>query len=146
MNTRIGLAALLACVGGIAVAAEVPKPATTKTKAINQAVKDALAFEDKTDFDNARKGFIAAPAKVTITADNGAPVWDLEQYKTYITQEAAAPETVNPSLWRNAQLNMLHGLFEVTKGIYQVRGYDLSNITFVKGDSGWIVLDRKSVV
>ncbi|ABL98721.1 alkyl/aryl-sulfatase [Shewanella amazonensis] len=141
MNTRIGLAALLACVGGIAVAAEVPKPATTKTKAINQAVKDALAFEDKTDFDNARKGFIAAPAKVTITADNGAPVWDLEQYKTYITQEAAAPETVNPSLWRNAQLNMLHGLFEVTKGIYQVRGYDLSNITFVKGDSGWIVFD-----
>lgn len=76
MNTRIGLAALLACVGGIAVAAEVPKPATTKTKAINQAVKDALAFEDKTDFDNARKGFIAAPAKVTITADNGAPVWE----------------------------------------------------------------------
>ena len=98
MKTRIGLAVALACAGGLVFAAEAPKPATQTTKAINQAVKDALAFEDKSDFDNARKGFIAAPAKVTITTESGAPVWDLEQYKTYITQDAAAPDTVNPSL------------------------------------------------
>ncbi len=78
MDMRIGMGMLLACVTGLTAAAEAPKPATPSTKAINQAVKDALAFEDKSDFDNARKGFIAAPARVTITSDNGAPVWDLE--------------------------------------------------------------------
>ncbi|HWS40193.1 MAG TPA: alkyl sulfatase dimerization domain-containing protein, partial [Arenimonas sp.] len=68
-------------------------------------------------------------------------VWDLEAYKAFIGLDKAAPDTVNPSLWRNAQLNMLNGLFEVTDGIYQVRGYDLSNITFVKTKTGWIVFD-----
>ena len=68
-------------------------------------------------------------------------VWDLEAYKKYISLDKPSPDTVNPSLWRNAQLNMINGLFEVTDGIYQVRGYDLSNITFIKGDKGWVVFD-----
>lgn len=65
----------------------------------------------------------------------------MEAYKTYIDGDKPAPDTVNPSLWRNAQLNMQYGLFEVVKGIYQVRGYDLSNITFVQGKTGWVVGD-----
>ena len=78
---------------------------------------------------------------LTIKGAKGNVVWDLEAYKTYIGLDKRAPDTVNPSLWRNAQLNMLNGLFEVTDGIYQVRGYDLSNITFVKTKTGWIVFD-----
>jgi alkyl sulfatase BDS1-like metallo-beta-lactamase superfamily hydrolase len=68
-------------------------------------------------------------------------VWDLESYKAFIGLDKPAPDSVNPSLWRNAQLNLIYGLFQVTDRIYQVRAYDLSNITFVQGDSGWIVLD-----
>ncbi|WP_419812106.1 alkyl/aryl-sulfatase [Bacterioplanoides sp.] len=118
-----------------------PKPATKATIAANKQVLKQLPFNDKTDFENAQKGLIATQDVVTITNAEGAPVWDLESYKKYISLDKAAPDSVNPSLWRNAQLNMINGLFEVTDGIYQVRGYDLSNITFVKGDKGWIVFD-----
>lgn len=117
------------------------KPATQYTKDINEKVLTALPFADREDFDNASRGFIAKPDTLTIKNQAGQVVWDLEQYKTYISKEKASPDTVNPSLWRNAQLNMEHGLFEVKKGIYQVRGYDLSNITFVAGKEGWIVFD-----
>ncbi|MCE2573453.1 alkyl/aryl-sulfatase [Motilimonas eburnea] len=118
-----------------------PKPATEHTKASNQQVLKDLPFNNKADFENAQRGFIAAQDQVTIKNDKGDVVWDLESYKKYISLDKAAPDSVNPSLWRNAQLNMINGLFEVTDGIYQVRGYDLSNITFVKGDTGWIVFD-----
>lgn len=117
------------------------KSASKYTIEANQAVLKALPFSDKTDFDNAQKGFIAKPDIVTIKNAKGDPVWDLEEYKKYIILDKAAPDTVNPSLWRNAQLNMQHGLFKVTDNIFQVRGYDLSNITFIKGDTGWIVFD-----
>ncbi|MGL6257807.1 alkyl/aryl-sulfatase [Vibrio sp. WXL210] len=123
------------------VCAESPKPATEATKAYNQQLLSTLPFDDQQDFEDAQKGFIASQRVVTITNDQDDVVWDLEEYKKFITLEASAPDSVNPSLWRNAQLNMLNGLFEVTEGIYQVRGYDLSNITFVQGESGWIVLD-----
>ena len=67
----------------------------------------------------------------------------MEEYKKYIADDKPAPDTVNPSLWRNAQLNMHYGLFEVVpERIYQVRGYDLSNVTFIKGNTGWIVVDH----
>lgn len=123
------------------VSASEPKPATQATIDTNEAVKKALPFNDRKDFDNAQKGLIAKQDIVTIKNEKGEVVWDLEQYKEYIGLNNPAPDSVNPSLWRNAQLNMLNGLFEVTDGIYQVRGYDLSNITFVKGNSGWIVFD-----
>ena len=117
------------------------KPATQPTIDANQALYTSLPFTDKKDFDRAQKGFIAKQDVVTIKNDQGDVVWDLEEYKKFIKQDAKAPDSVNPSLWRNAQLNMINGLFKVTDGIYQVRGYDLSNITFVEGDKGWIVFD-----
>lgn len=117
------------------------KPATGATKAANEAVLKALPFNDTSDFEDAQRGFIAKPDTLTIMGPAGAPAWDLESYKQYIGLDKAAPDTINPSLYRNAQLNMLHGLFKVTDRIYQVRGYDLSNITFIQGDTGWIVFD-----
>jgi alkyl sulfatase BDS1-like metallo-beta-lactamase superfamily hydrolase len=78
---------------------------------------------------------------LTIKDAQGRVVWDLESYKQFIGDDKPSPDTVNPSLWRNAQLNLHYGLFEVVPGIYQVRGYDLSNITFVQGKTGWIVGD-----
>lgn len=118
-----------------------PKPATEATKAANEAVLKSLPFGNKSDFEDAERGLIARPEHLTIKNDKGTLVWDLEQYKTYIGDDKPAPDTVNPSLWRNAQLNMHYGLYKVTDRIYQVRGYDLSNITFIQGDTGWIVLD-----
>lgn len=87
------------------------KPATQYTIDANQEVYALLDFEDTAEFENATKGLLASP------------------------------DTANPSLWRDTQLNHIYGLFEVTDGIYQVRGYDMSNVTFIKGDTGWIVVD-----
>ncbi|WP_373973830.1 MBL fold metallo-hydrolase [Chitinibacter sp. SCUT-21] len=122
-------------------AATAPKPATEFTKQANQKVLEELPFNDKQDFADAKKGFIAKPDTLTIKDAKGNVVWDLEAYKKYITSDAAAPDTVNPSLWRNAQLNMEYGLFKVTDKVYQIRGFDLSNITFIEGKKGWIVMD-----
>ena len=117
------------------------KPASKATIAANQKVLQMLPFSNKEDFDNAQRGLIAVQDTVTVKNESGDVVWDLESYKKYISLDKAAPDSVNPSLWRNAQLNMINGLFKVTDGIYQVRGYDLSNITFVEGKKGWIVFD-----
>ncbi|BDR16459.1 alkyl sulfatase dimerization domain-containing protein [Vibrio sp. STUT-A11] len=133
----LGLAMLVA----LSANASDPKDATQSTIDVNNQVKQDLPFSDKKDFENAQKGFIAKQDVVTIKNEKGDVVWDLEAYKKYIGLDKPSPDTVNPSLWRNAQLNMINGLFEVTDGIYQVRGYDLSNITFIKGDTGWIVFD-----
>jgi alkyl sulfatase BDS1-like metallo-beta-lactamase superfamily hydrolase len=118
-----------------------PKPASAATIAANRKVLESLPFNDRQDFEDAKRGLIEAPATLTIRNAKGNVVWDLEAYKKYIRPDAPAPDTVNPSLWRNAQLNMHHGLFKVADRIYQVRGYDLSNITFIQGDTGWIVGD-----
>ena len=123
-----------------ALAQTQPKPATAATKAANETVLKSLPFGDKQDFEDAQRGFIARPEKLTIKSATGAPVWDLEEYKSYIGPDKPAPDTVNPSLWRNAQLGLIYGLFKVTDRIYQVRGYDLSVMTFIEGDSG---LDRR---
>ena len=117
------------------------KPVTAATRAAHAAVLRSLPFADRADFDDAQRGLVARPDRLTITDANGKVVWDLEAYKRFISLDAPAPDTVNPSLWRNAQLNMHYGLFKVTDRIYQVRGYDISNITFVQGDTGWIVFD-----
>ncbi len=118
-----------------------PKGATATTQKAHQHVHDTLPFHDTQDFKDATRGFIAADDPVTILTKDGKTAWDLESYKAFIKQNTKAPDTVNPSLWRQAQLNMLHGLFKVSDRIYQVRGYDLSNITFIQGDTGWIVID-----
>ncbi|MGC9401229.1 MBL fold metallo-hydrolase, partial [Vibrio genomosp. F10 str. 9ZC157] len=134
----ISLLAMVISTGSIAAES---KPATQATIDTNNALYNTLPFKDTKDFERAQKGFIAKQNVVTVTNENGDVVWDLEEYKKFITLEAKAPDSVNPSLWRNAQLNVINGLFKVTDGIYQIRGYDLSNITFVEGETGWIVFD-----
>jgi alkyl sulfatase BDS1-like metallo-beta-lactamase superfamily hydrolase len=96
------------------------------------------SFEDRTDFENADRGLVDAGDPVVIKAADGRIVFDLTLY-SYLDGEC--PDTVHPSLWRQAQLCAKHGLFEVTGGIYQVRGYDLSNMTLVEGETGVIVID-----
>ncbi len=118
--------------------------ASDTTKTINQQVLQTLRFDDRRDFDDAARGLLLKPQTLTIKDTNDRIVWDLEVYRSFIDQEKLAPDTVNPSLWRNAQLNLHYGLFEVTDGIYQVRGYDLANITFIRGNKGWVVFDTGS--
>ncbi len=113
-------------------------PATAITARLNAQVREALDLGDQRDFDNATRGFIAAPPSLTIAGPNDAPVWDMPSYD-FITGEA--PDTVNPSLWRQATLNNHHGLFKVTEGVYQLRGFDLSNMSIIEGKTGWIVVD-----
>ncbi len=80
-----------------------------------------------------------ATDELEITDGNGKVIWSQKAYA--FLDSGDAPDSVNPSLWRNTQLNHIYGLFEVTDGIYQVRGYDMTNITFIEGDTGWIVFD-----
>lgn len=124
--------------GAVASTAETPKEATETTKTAQERVLKTLPFSDQQDFEDARRGFIAAPV-LPIKNEKGAPVWNLAPYK--FLQREQAPDTVNPSLWRQARLNMEHGLYKVTDRIYQVRGLDLSNMTLVEGDTGLILID-----
>ena len=114
------------------------KPASQYTIDANDQVYAMLDFDDKSEFENATKGLIASPDSLEIKNEEGRVVWS---QAAYAFLENDAPDTANPSLWRNAQLNHIYGLFEVTDGIYQVRGYDMSNVTFIKGSTGWIVVD-----
>ncbi len=117
-----------------------PKAATDHTRNAQRAVLDALPFEDRRSFDDAARGFIASLDPLTIPHDRGRrPAFDLSDVG-FLDDDA--PDTVNPSLWRQAQLNARHhGLFEVTDGIYQVRSFDIANMTLIRGDSGWIIVD-----
>ncbi|MCY0990251.1 MBL fold metallo-hydrolase [Nannocystis sp. ILAH1] len=140
----MGAVALLLAGAKVAVLAagpSGPKAATEATRQANAALLQQLPFGDRADFEDAERGLIARPHTLTITDADGNVVWDLEPFKKFIRRDAPAPETVNPSLWRQAQLNMIYGLFKVTERVYQVRGFDLANITYIKGDRGWIVMD-----
>ncbi|MEN5301181.1 alkyl sulfatase dimerization domain-containing protein [Pseudomonas sp. TWI628] len=118
--------------------AEAPaKDATELTRQSNQQWLQRLPFADRSDFDNARRGLLEAVDHAVVNAD-GKTVWDLQRY-AFLSGEA--PATVNPSLWRIAQLNSIAGLFKVTDGIYQVRGLDLANMTLIEGEHGLIVMD-----
>jgi alkyl sulfatase BDS1-like metallo-beta-lactamase superfamily hydrolase len=119
--------------------AEVPKDATPTTLAQNRAVLDALPFGDAQDFEDARRGFLGSLPEVEIKNDKGRVVWSLKEY-AFLAEEQAPP-TVHPSLWRQARLNMHHGLFQVTDRIYQIRGFDISNMTIIEGEGGLIVID-----
>ncbi len=118
---------------------------TENTKKVSQTVKTAnaktaqyLDFSNRKDFERAERGFIATLEDPKILKADGRTAYDLEAWN-FLNSEA--PDTVNPSLWRQGQLANKHGLFKVTDGIYQVRNFDLSNITFIEGDTGWIVVD-----
>jgi len=107
---------------------------------LRNGVSATLPFDDKRDFEEAKKGFIAEPAYTQIMADAGNVAWDMGSYQ-WLLQGKDFP-SINPSLQRQAVLNMAYGLYEVLPGkIYQVRGFDLANISFIKGDTGWIVFD-----
>lgn len=126
---------------GIVRAGSDAKEATGMTNNINAGDSKRLPFNDERDFEEVRRGFIATMPTGIIRDANGRPVWDMEQY-SFISRDAKAPDTVNPSLWRQEQLNTLnHGLFKVVDRIYQVRGYDLSNVSFILGETGYIVID-----
>ncbi|WP_085677034.1 MULTISPECIES: alkyl/aryl-sulfatase [unclassified Pseudomonas] len=132
------LPCLLALALPFAALAEGPaKDATEFTRQSNQQWLQRLPFADRSDFDNARHGLLEAADQAVVNAD-GKTVWDLQRY-AFLKGEA--PATVNPSLWRIAQLNTLAGLFKVTDGIYQVRGLDLANMTLIEGEHGLIVMD-----
>jgi linear primary-alkylsulfatase len=96
-------------------------------------------FADRTDFENAGRGLVARFEPGVITGADGHVVFDADAYTRVLSGEC--PDTVNPSLWRQSQLTSIQGLFEVTDGIYQVRGIEISNMTLVEGDTGVIVID-----
>ena len=97
------------------------------------------SLDNTTDIDNASRGFIGSLDPCTIKNSSGRVVWDNEQYR--FLDGTKCPDTVNPKLWRQAQLLVKQGLFKITDGIYQVRGFDVSNMTLVEGDKGVIVID-----
>lgn len=116
-----------------------PKQATSYTTDANATMAAALPLDDRADFNRNERGLIAREGSLVLTSRAaGKVVWDMDRF-AFI--DGDAPDTVNPSLWRQEKLNNLHGLFELTDRIYQVRGYDVSNITFIQGDTGWIVID-----
>ena len=121
------------------MAREIPKDASASVVAAQTAMLNALPFSDMRDFDDAARGFMGTIDNARIASPQGRVIWSLEPYAFLAEEEA--PATVNPSLWRQSRLNMNHGLFEVTPGVYQVRGFDIANMTLVEGDTGVIVVD-----
>ena len=112
--------------------------ATAETVRRNAAVAEDLPLDDPQSFEDAQRGFLASDDPLVVAGPSGAPVWDRPAYDFV---EGDAPPTVNPSLWRQEKLNGAHGLFRVTDRIYQVRGYDLSNMSVIEGDRGHILVD-----
>jgi len=149
--TAVGLACIagqaFAAGGGAIVTADPSKHFDPKGKApskftieLQNGLRKTLPFEDKRDFEEAKKGFIAAPPYKQIMAEAGNVAWDMGSYEFLL--DGKDFDSVNPSLQRQAILNMAYGLYEVLPGkIYQVRGFDLANISFIKGDTGWIIFD-----
>ncbi|HEV7850436.1 MAG TPA: alkyl sulfatase dimerization domain-containing protein [Mycobacterium sp.] len=116
----------------------IQKPPTAVIEKANRGHVDNLPFCDTSDFRDADRGFIGALQPCVIKAADGRVVWDNDAY-AFLSGEA--PTTVHPSLWRQSQLCAKQGLYEVVEGIYQVRGLDLSNISFIEGDTGIVVID-----
>lgn len=116
-----------------------PKDATQATREANRRVSSTLPFKNRDDFEASKRGFLASLPDAMIQGADGQPVWDLGPY--HFLQAQDAPASVHPSLWRQAQLNTIHGLFQVTDRIYQVRNFDLSNMTIIQGDTGLILID-----
>ncbi len=148
-STPTGLALILLAAAACAPAALLAQgthfdPNGTMPSKYTIELRDGLAatlpFDDKRDFEEAKKGFIAEPDYKQIMADTGKVAWDMGSYQ-WLLQGKDFP-SIHPSLQRQAVLNMAYGLYEVVPGrIYQVRGFDLANISFIKGDTGWIVFD-----
>jgi len=113
-------------------------PSKYTLDALKQA-RNGLPFADTRDIDEQRRGLIAPMKDLKIVADAGHVAWDMERFQFLDNQEDF--DSIHPSLLRQSKLNNNYGLYEVLPGIYQVRGFDLSDITFVRGKTGWIVFD-----
>ena len=138
--TTLLAAALVASASASAqtTAAPASKPATAATERANAAVRQAMTMNDKQDFEDATRGLMAQLRDPLVKNADGREVWDTQRYAFV---KGDAPASVNPSLWREQKLNTAAGLFKVVDGIYQIRGYDMANITLVEGATGWIVID-----
>ncbi|MCE4546039.1 MULTISPECIES: alkyl/aryl-sulfatase [unclassified Caballeronia] len=132
------LVAVPLCVGAT-LAAESTKDATPATQQANADLLKTLPMSDRQDYEDAKRGFIATLPDINIKTPDGKVVWTLNGYQFLQAQDA--PPTVNPSLYRNSQLNMNNGLYKVTDGIYQIRGFDLSVMSIVETNNGIIVID-----
>ena len=132
--------ALLASAGSAAAAQSdgLPKPASAATVAAQRAQAAELPPEDGRDADFAQRGFVGTLSDPIITNKDGKPVWNLD---AYAWMEDKSPDTVNPSLWRHMGILRKHGLFALSEGIWQVRGFDVANMTIIKGTAGWILID-----
>ncbi|MEP5763208.1 MAG: alkyl sulfatase dimerization domain-containing protein [Halieaceae bacterium] len=115
------------------------KRPTEHTLKVFEEASKKLPFSDRQDFEEQEKGFIARPESGIIMADEGHEAWNKERYEFLLENEDI--DSIHPSMLRSEVLNMNFGLYEVIPGIYQVRGFDLANITFIKGKTGWIVFD-----
>ncbi|WP_322053914.1 alkyl/aryl-sulfatase [Paraburkholderia bannensis] len=124
---------------GATLAAETNKDATPATQQANADLLKTLPMSDRQDYEDAKRGFIATLPNIDVKTPDGKTVWTLDGYQ--FLQAQNAPPSINPSLWRNAQLNMNNGLFKVVDGIYQIRGFDLSDMTIVETNNGIIVID-----
>jgi alkyl sulfatase BDS1-like metallo-beta-lactamase superfamily hydrolase len=118
------------------IAPKAPEPATLKA---NADLAKTLPFANREDFDDAMRGFIGTTPDALVPGAGPRPVWTTKP-DDFLKQNDAA-DSVNPSLWRQAQLNAIHGLFEVTERVYQVRGFDISNMTIIEGDTSLIIVD-----
>lgn len=118
-----------------------PEPTSAEPQVVarNKALLDVLPFSNRDDFTDAERGFVGSIPDATIMNASGRPIWSMTPYA--FIGDGPAPDTVNPSLWRISQLNCRHGLFKVVDGVYQVRGFDLANMTIVEGKTGIIVID-----
>ena len=111
---------------------------TATTAQANAKFAEELPLSDQQDFEDAQRGLMASDPDLRIAGPDGETIWDMPSYG-FMTE--GAPTSANPSLWRQARLNNIHGLFKVADGIYQLRGYDISNMTLIEGKTGWIVVD-----
>ncbi|MES2574057.1 MAG: alkyl sulfatase dimerization domain-containing protein [Bacteroidota bacterium] len=126
----------------IAASAQAPKPASTFTQKSNEAVYTKLNFTDDADFTDAKRGFIATLEDGKILSKTGNVVINQNDF-AFI--KGKSPATVNPALWRQAQLNNINGLFKITDGVYQVRSFDIANISFIQTKTGYVVIDALTV-
>lgn len=118
--------------------------ATPITSRLNAEVAASLDFSDNEDFADAERGWVGSVEDGTVLNAKGNPCWSMKPYAFLETEQA--PPSVNPSLWRHARLNRLHGLFQVTERIWQVRGLDIANVTIIEGDTGLIIIDPLTFV
>ena len=117
-------------------------PPTPATIEVNRQSAKGLPMADREDFAQAQRGLIARPDSLIVKRADGTVIWNQDQYAFEVGD---APDSVHPSLWRQAKLNAQHGLYQVTDRIYQLRGFDLANMTLIEGDTGWIIVDPLTV-